>query len=154
MEQVWYTDVYQKKNGQACRLTIFRKVLSCGRNGHTAPLISQESSTKKETFGLWAPHPPCVYFSRFLCGEQLTRDFAFPTAHTPLDAWRKPFYNRPSDCCFRFAYSVALLIPITKRPSHPRASAWWPWQLYYMTVQIRHIDLSIGLRPLNGYRKL
>jgi hypothetical protein len=35
-----------KKDGQACRLTIFRKVLSCGRNGHTAPLISQESSTK------------------------------------------------------------------------------------------------------------
>ena len=112
-----------KKDGQACRLTISRKVLSCGRNGHTAPLISQESSTKNEV----APcslHPPCVYFSRFLCGEQLTQDFAFPTAHTPLDAWRKPFYNRPSDCCFRFAYSVALLIPITKRPSHPRASAW------------------------------
>jgi hypothetical protein len=35
-----------KKDGQARRLTIVRKVLSCGRNGHTAPLISQESSTK------------------------------------------------------------------------------------------------------------
>ena len=93
------------------------------RNGHTAPLISQESSTKNEVTPC-SLHPPCVYFSRFLCGEQLTQDFAFPTAHTPLDAWRKPFYSRPSDCCFRFAYSVALLIPITKRPSHPRASAW------------------------------
>ena len=46
------TDMWHKKDGQACRLTIFRKVLSCGINGHTAPLISQESSTKKETFGL------------------------------------------------------------------------------------------------------
>ena len=36
-----------KKDGQAYRLTISRKVLSCGRNGHTAPLISQKSSTKK-----------------------------------------------------------------------------------------------------------
>jgi len=115
--------------------------------------FSREQYKKRDLWSLSASSPVRL-FSRFLCGEQLTQDFAFPTAHTPLDAWRKPFYSRPSDCCFRFAYSVALLIPITKRPSHPRASAWWPRQLYYMTVQIRHIDLSIGLRPLNGYRKL
>ena len=48
-------------------------------------------------------------------------DFASPTAHTPFDAWHKPFYNRPSDCCFRLACPVALLIPITIRAFAPES---------------------------------
>ena len=81
----------------------------------------RKKAVHKVTFGLWAPHPPCVYFSRFLCGEQLTQDFASPTALMPFDTRGKPFYNRPSDCCFRLACSVALLLPIAIRAFAPES---------------------------------
>ena len=54
-------------------------------------------------------------------GEQLTQDFASPTAPMPFDMRDKPFYNRPSDCCFRLACSVALLMPITIRTIAPES---------------------------------
>ena len=57
-------------------------------------------------------HPPCVYLA-CLVREQLHRILPLTTAHAPFDTWRKSFYNRPSDCCFRLTYFVALLMPIT-----------------------------------------
>ena len=106
------------------KLDPFRKVLSCGRNGHTAPLISQESSTKNKGDTPCSLHPLCVYLADFCAANNLHRILLPTTAHTPLDAWRKPFYNRPSDCCFRLAYSVVLLIPITIRTIAPESVGW------------------------------
>ena len=118
------TDMWHKKRRPSLPLDHLSQGLELWKKWTYCSLdFSREQSKKRDLWSLSASSPVRL-FSRFLCGEQLTQDFAFPTAHTPLDAWRKPFYNRPSDCCFRFAYSVALLIPITKRPSHPRASAW------------------------------
>ena len=57
-------------------------------------------------------HPPCVYLA-CLVREQLHRILPLTTAHVTFGTWRKSFYNRPSDCCFRLTYFVALLMPIT-----------------------------------------
>lgn len=128
-------------------LTIVRKVLSCGINGHTAPLISQESSTKVTLRSLSASSPVCL-FSRFLCGEQLHRILLPTTAHTPFNVWHKPFYNRPSDCCFHLAYSVALLIPITIRAIAPESVGMVTVVTLPYDSPVCRTDLSIGFRPL------
>ena len=92
-------------------------------------------------------HPPCVYLA-CLVREQLHRILPLTTAHMPFDTWRKPFYNRPSDCCFMLCLLCRTAYAYHIRLAHPRALEWLPLATLLYDSPVRRIDLSIGFRPL------